>query len=92
MRANESVQVIADIFKTSYICESVLGNNFDAETVIKQKANKLDESTIFLVCHEPTLCRCIHDLVGKMGLPNGITKASACIIKFENELYKKMTL
>ncbi len=86
LRAEESAKIIADIYAASFECEPALGNNFDTEIILKHLQALPKETTIFLVGHEPTLGRLANDLVGKIVLPDGLSKASACVIEFRDEI------
>ena len=86
LRAQQTAQIVTDVFSIYFENEPALGTEFDAEKLLERIPRPEQNLTLFIVGHEPTLGKFVNDLVGETVLPDGLSKSSAAVIEFEEEI------
>lgn len=86
LRAIETAEIIAEeLGGCPIVKESALGEDFNADELLKKIPGPSSEETLIFVGHAPTLAAFIHQLVGKAVLQGGLSKSAAVIVDFEEE-------
>lgn len=86
LRAQETAQVITDVFNVPFEDEIALGNDFNQESLLKRIPSPEENQTLFLVGHAPTLGHFINALVGENVLPHGLSKSCAAVVDFKDKV------
>jgi phosphohistidine phosphatase len=86
LRAQQTAEIVAEIFDAPILEESSLGYDFDGDRLLRQFANPDQEKTLVLVGHAPTLADFINRCVGSIVIPKGLSKSGIAVISFENEI------
>lgn len=86
LRAQQTAQVISDIFHVPFENETALGDDFDPQILLALTPEPEENQTLFLVGHAPSLGNFINALVGEVVLSNGLSKSSAAIVEIEGDI------
>ncbi|MFT4553053.1 MAG: phosphohistidine phosphatase [Chlamydiales bacterium] len=86
LRAQQTAQVITDVYNLPFEEENALGYDFNQELLLKRIPSPEENQTLFLVGHAPTLGHFINALVGENVLPYGLSKSCAAVVDFKNEV------
>lgn len=85
LRAQQTAEIVAEIFNAPIAPEPALGNAFDGEKLLKSLP---EGESIALVGHEPTLAGWVNEAVGETLLPYGLSKSGAAVISFGDQIEK----
>lgn len=86
LRAQQSAEILSEIFAVPYREEPALGNSFDRERILEKIPLPELNQTLFLVGHAPTLPEFVNDLVGEDALPEGLSKSAAAVVTFTDQI------
>lgn len=86
LRAQQTAEVLAEIFEAPIADEPALGNDFNADTLLKQIPSSDTDQTICFVGHAPSLAEFVNTLVGKEVLDEGLSKSAAAVVVFFDEI------
>lgn len=85
LRAQQTAEIIAEIFDAPLTPEPALGNAFDGERLFTAIP---EGESIALVGHEPTLAAWVNEALGETLLPYGLSKSGAAVISFGDQIEK----
>ncbi len=85
IRARETAQIISSHFDDlPVISIDALGYDFDSEQILSKMPEPVENKTVFLVGHTPTLGEFVNRLVGEIVIPTGLSKSGAAIVDFRS--------
>ena len=82
LRAQQTAEILGEVFSIKPIINESLGYNFNTQTLLQEISSLKDQETLFMVGHEPTLAQFVNALVGKAVLPYGLEKSGSVVIDF----------
>lgn len=83
VRARETAEIISSHFdNVPIISLDALGYDFDSKIILSLLPDPIENKTIYLVGHNPTLGEFVNQLVGEIVLPTGLSKSSAAVVDF----------
>ncbi|MGM0439877.1 MAG: SixA phosphatase family protein [Chlamydiota bacterium] len=86
LRAQQTAEVVEEIFGVEAQDEEALSNDFDASLLLQKLPPPDDDATIFFVGHAPNLGDFANSLAGKEFLTEGLSKSSFAIIEFKDKV------
>ncbi len=86
LRAVQTAEILAESFELDFAEEPILGQSYDSRKLLAMLADLNLDATVFLVGHAPTLENFINLLVGRVAIPEGLSKSSAAVIEFKEQI------
>lgn len=86
IRAEQTARIFADEFGVVVELEKALGYELDGEVLLNHLRKAPDDAVLFYVGHAPKLGDFVDLLVGEKALTEGLSKGSAAVIRFEDEV------